>query len=53
MERTRQQQIETARVHLAVAKLHGDEDRVQQFTWELEALTNDAIVTEIDNIWSK
>ena len=52
MERTRQQQIETVRAHLTIAKLHGNENRIKQFSDELEVLTNQAIVIEIDNIWS-
>ena len=45
--------IETVKAHLVIAKLHNNEDRVKQFSDELEVLTNTAIVTELDNIWSK
>jgi hypothetical protein len=45
--------IETVKAHLMIAKLHNNENRIKQFSDELEALTNTAIVTEIDNIWSK
>ena len=44
-------QIETVRAHLTIAKLHGNEDRIKQFSDELEVLTNTTIVTELNEIW--
>lgn len=43
--------IETVKAHLMIAKLHNNENRIKQFSDELEVLTNTAIVTELDNIW--
>ncbi len=47
------QRIETVKAHLVVAKLHNNEDRIKQFSWELKALTNPVIVEELDSIWNK
>ena len=44
--------IETAKVHLIVARLHNNKVRIAQLEDELEVLTNTTIITELDNVWN-
>jgi len=62
MTRTRQQRIEQVKAFITISELHkangieykdkNIDDHIQGLKWELEALTNDAIVTELDRVWA-
>jgi len=62
MEERRQAQIESVKAFIAISELHkangieyGDkniDDHIQGLKWELEALTNETIITELDRVWA-